>query len=104
MSNRTHHDHPEHDVGSDFDAHRYGVERFRAPRSDHQIRDELCERLRTAFDGAALEVAVAGGVVTLTGRVGAEETAHRVGELAEAVVGVTAVHNRIDVTPDDDRQ
>jgi osmotically-inducible protein OsmY len=101
MSSRISHDHPERDIGSDFDAHRYGAERFRATRSDSDIGHELRDRLRTGFDGA-IEVTVADGVVTLSGRVGARETLHCIEELAEAVLGVTAVHNRVVVILDED--
>jgi len=100
MPNPTEHDAPARDIGSEFDERRYGVARGRTPRSDAEIREELMERLQ-AFDGAPVEVVVAEGVVTLTGRVGIDETRRSIEELVGAVVGVTAVHNRLDVVPDE---
>lgn len=69
-------------------------------RSDERIREEICERLTMDHDVDAtdVEVAVNGGVVTLTGTVH-ERHAKRIAEdLSESVRGVKDVQNNLKVT------
>ena len=70
--------------------------RFRGPRgwvrSDARILDELCERIvRAGVDASELCVDVEGGEVSLVGDLGAREERRIVVDLAERILGVTAV-------------
>lgn len=61
-------------------------------RSDERILDELCERIvRAAVDASELSVAVEGGEVRLEGDLATREERRVVVDLAERVLGVTAV-------------
>jgi hypothetical protein len=69
-------------------------------RSDERIREDVCERLTMDHDVDAteIEVAVAGGVVTLTGSVHERQAKRVAEEISESVRGVTDVQNNITVS------
>ena len=71
-------------------------------RSDERIREDLCERLAMSgrVDVREVEVAVASGVVTLSGTVQDRQQKYRIEDMAEEVFGVKDVHNEIRVTRD----
>jgi hypothetical protein len=71
-------------------------------RSDERIREDLCDRLqhlasRGHLDPSDIEVTVRDGEVTLDGTVPQRDWKHRAEDLAEAVIGVKGVENRIRV-------
>lgn len=67
-------------------------------RPDARIRDDLCERLAQADDNVSdVTVEVDSGVVTLAGTVADRNVKIRIEEMAEDVLGVTGVHNNIQV-------
>ncbi len=68
-------------------------------RRDERIHDEIAERLTAEpwVDPSDVDVAVAGGRVTLTGTVPDRETKYRIEEIVERVSGVDDVENRVKV-------
>ena len=68
-------------------------------RSDERIREEVSERLTDddRIDASGIEVAVAGGEVTLTGTVESRRMKRHAEDLAESVRGVRDVHNQLRV-------
>jgi len=83
-----------------------GVKRaFRGPkgytRSDERIREDVCDRLgeQHDVDPSDIEVTVAGGEVTLAGTVRSRQEKFHVEAIADAVSGVTEVHNRLRLRP-----
>lgn len=68
-------------------------------RSDDRIHAELCDRLTEApdIDATDLEVEVRDGRVILSGGVPDRWMKHRAEDLADAVLGVTEVENRVRV-------
>lgn len=67
-------------------------------RSDARILDELCERIvRAGVDASELAVEVEGGEVSLEGDLGTREERRFVVDLAERILGVTAVYADIRV-------
>ncbi len=67
-------------------------------RADERILDELCERLvRAGVDASELAVEVEGGEVSLEGDLGTREERRFVVDLAERILGVTAVNADIRV-------
>lgn len=87
-------------VGDRFRAER-GPHEGRGPRgyrrSDDRIRDEVCEFLTEdgLIDASGVEVRVEDGEVTLEGRVESRAQKRRAEDLAEIVLGVVDVHNRL---------
>lgn len=70
-------------------------------RSDERIREEVCERLTHAqtLDVSDITVAVAGGVVTLTGTVDNRRMKYEVEDIVDDTYGVSDVINQIHVRP-----
>jgi hypothetical protein len=67
-------------------------------RSDERIREDICERLmHSPYDASNVEISVNRGEVTLTGTVRQRAEKWGIEDLAEAVLGVNDVHNRIRV-------
>jgi hypothetical protein len=68
-------------------------------RSDDRIHDDVCRRLADddIVDACGIEVAVARGLVTMTGAVPHRVMKFRAEEIAELVGGVNEVDNRIRV-------
>jgi osmotically-inducible protein OsmY len=68
-------------------------------RRDQSIRDELCESLtdNPDLDATDIDVAVEDGEVTLSGTVDDRDARWLAEDLAEAISGVRAVHNRLRV-------
>jgi osmotically-inducible protein OsmY len=68
-------------------------------RSDDRIREDVCERLTEAddVDATNLEVTVSAGTVTLSGNLDERWAKRRAEDIAESVVGVRDVDNRIRV-------
>lgn len=68
-------------------------------RSDERIREELCERLayQTRIDVSDVSVHVKDGHVELEGTVGERHMKHAIEDIADAVMGVHDVENRIRV-------
>ncbi|HLL00140.1 MAG TPA: BON domain-containing protein [Myxococcaceae bacterium] len=78
----------------------FGNERGKAPkgytRSDTRIREDVCERLMySPYDASEVEITVAQGEVTLSGVVHTRADKWGIEDIAEAVLGVREVHNRI---------
>jgi hypothetical protein len=73
-------------------------------RSDERILEEVCERLTAhpSIDATDIEVQVADGDVTLTGRVETRTVKHLTENMVETVSGVKEVHNQLRVTPPPD--
>jgi hypothetical protein len=71
-------------------------------RSDERIREDICERLTQHgdIDARDIEVKVAGREITLTGTVPDRPAKRMAEDLAEAVSGVTDVHNQLRVNQD----
>jgi hypothetical protein len=81
-----------------YDRPRYGE--MRGPkgwtRSDDRIRDEICERIvRCGIDAREVELEVNAGEVTLTGTVARRDLKRWIEDIADRVIGVREVHNRI---------
>jgi hypothetical protein len=74
--------------------------RFRPPRSDTRIREDVCDRLTDApfLDARDVEVTVNKGEVTRTGTVPTRQHARGGEDLIEHVIGVRAVHNDLRVS------
>lgn len=72
-------------------------------RTDERIRDDVNDRLSDdpMLDASDIEVAVAGGEVTLTGFVAARQDKRRAEDTAEAVSGVNNVQNNLRVKPNE---
>ena len=78
----------------------FGDERGKAPkgytRSDTRIREDVCERLMySPYDASEVEVTVSQSEVTLSGVVHTRADKWGIEDVAEAVLGVREVHNRI---------
>jgi hypothetical protein len=69
-------------------------------RSDDRIREDVCERLTDDphVDASAIDVAVEGGAVTLTGTVDSRPARQHAEDLASRVRGVNDVHSSLRVT------
>jgi len=69
--------------------------------SDDRISDQVRMRLATDPDvkGGADDVTVAGGVVTIKGRVDTEKGKQKATKLAKKIKGVTDVDNELTVGP-----
>jgi hypothetical protein len=69
-------------------------------RSDDRIREDVCERLMDDphLDASAIEVAVKGGAVTLTGAVDSRRDRQHAEDLAGRIRGVSGVHSSLRVT------
>jgi hypothetical protein len=87
-------------VGDRFRAER-GPHTGRGPRgyrrTDERIREEVCEFLTEdgLLDASSIEVLVEDGEVTLEGNVRSRAQKRRAEDLAEIVLGVHDVHNRL---------
>ena len=69
------------------------------PVGDDELRNAIADRLaRHGYDPQAIQVAVDGGEVTLTGAVGSRQEKRRAEDVAEAVGGVRDVHNRLRIS------
>jgi hypothetical protein len=70
-------------------------------RSDDRILEEICERLtdHPSIDASDIEVRVAEGDVTLTGRVESRTVKHLTENMVETVSGVKEVHNQLRIAP-----
>jgi hyperosmotically inducible periplasmic protein len=68
-------------------------------RGDESIREELCENLtdNPELDATDIDVTVEDGEVTLSGTVDDRDARWLAEDLAEAISGVRAVHNRLRV-------
>lgn len=83
----------------------YGRERPAGPknytRSDERVREEVCERLAHApgIDVSDVTVAVAAGVVTLTGSVDNRRIKYEIEDIVDDTYGVSDVVNQIHVRP-----
>jgi len=81
--------------------HRRGEHYGRGPRgwtrSDERIREEICERMARHghLDPSRLEVEVRGGEVTLEGEVPNRMQKRLAEHIADEVLGVVDVHNRL---------
>ena len=68
-------------------------------RSDERIREDVCERLmHSPYDASDVEVTVSRGEVTLLGTVRNRADKWGIEDVAEAILGIQAVHNQIRVT------
>ncbi len=68
-------------------------------RSEERIREDVCDRImqHRDVDASDVEVTVSGGEVTLAGTVGDRWSKRLIEDLAEDVLGVDDVHNRLTV-------
>ena len=68
-------------------------------RHDDRIRDDVCDRLSLSeeVDASQIDIDVQAGSVTLTGNVENRHMKQLAGDIAEAVPGVSGVHNRLHV-------
>lgn len=68
-------------------------------RSDERIEAEVCERLTRhgRIDASDVEVSVKDGEVTLAGTVGSRRMKRMAEDVAESVMGVVDVHNRLQI-------
>lgn len=75
-------------------------------RSDERVREDICERFTAHgyLDPSDVEVAVRGGEAMLTGTVRTRAEKRLAEDLAEAVPGVTEVHNHLRVQPREPRE
>jgi hypothetical protein len=82
---------------SERERRRTGPKGYR--RTDERIREDLCERLAHSgrLDVSDVEVAVEGGVVTLTGSVPERQQKYLLEDIAEEVFGVEDVRNEVRV-------
>ncbi|MCZ7567501.1 MAG: BON domain-containing protein [Ardenticatenaceae bacterium] len=66
-------------------------------QSDERIEEHVCERLTRhgGIDARDIEVSVDGGEVTLSGTVDSRRQKRIAGDVAESVMGVVDVHNRL---------
>src|SRR5262245_2303855 len=71
-------------------------------RSDERIKEDLCERLTQhgEIDASEIEVKVSNREITLTGAVPSRQAKRMAEDLAEAVSGITDVHNQLRVSQD----
>jgi hyperosmotically inducible protein len=71
-------------------------------RQDRRIYEDVCERLKEddRIDASDIEVNVAGGEVTLSGKVRSRNSKRRATFVIEDVLGVKDVHNSIRVVDD----
>jgi len=69
-------------------------------RSDERILEDVCERLtdHPSIDASDINVTVADGDVTLTGRIESRTVKHLAENMVETVSGVKEVHNQLRVT------
>jgi hypothetical protein len=72
-------------------------------RSDERILEDVCERLtdHPSIDASDINVTVADGDVTLTGRVESRTVKHLAENMVETVSGVKEVHNQLRIMPPD---
>lgn len=75
-------------------------------RSDERIREDLHEKLSDDpfLDPSEIEVSVTKGEVVLTGMVDSRMDKRRAEDIAERILGVRNVENRIRINPDPDSQ
>ena len=75
-------------------------------RSDERIREDVCDRLMSMpyIDVTQVEIHVKDGEVTLEGNVSSRDEKRYVEDIAEEVLGVKDVNNRIRVQRPEDRQ
>lgn len=84
--------------GTDFNRGRaFGKPPKGFTRSDERIREVVSERLAEHMDASDITVDVKNGEVTLSGQVDSRHTKYHAEELAEQVLGVKDVDNRIKV-------
>ncbi|MFO0832321.1 MAG: BON domain-containing protein [Phycisphaerales bacterium] len=70
-------------------------------RSDDRIKEDVCEAMMDAgIDGSELDIAVASGVVTLSGSVNDRRNRYHLEHLASTVSGVKDVENNVRVSQD----
>src|SRR6185295_6464250 len=71
-------------------------------RSDERLREEVYDRLiqQTEIDVGDIEVAVAEGVITLSGAVGSPWEQHRVEDLVDSIWGAKDIKNELRVRAD----
>src|SRR5262249_53650608 len=71
-------------------------------RTAERIRDDLCDRLteNPFIDASEIEVSVNGSDVVLEGVVDSETAYKQTQAIAEEVIGVTHVYNRLVIRPD----
>ena len=92
-----------HHLASDLDSPQSRSFRGRGPknykRSDERIYEDVCERLQDdpSVDAGAIEVAVHGGAVILSGRVEDILQKRRTEDVVEDVSGVKNVQNNVRV-------
>lgn len=74
-----------------------------AGRADARIREDVCDALtyRGDVDATDIEVTVHAGEVTLEGTVTDRRSKHVAEEIAEGVLGVKDVHNKLTIRKDD---
>ena len=95
--------------GSQFQSQFEGEHRGRGPkgyqRSDERIHEEVCECLTDDhfIDASDIEIAVQGGIVTLTGTVSSRHEKRHAEDLIENLSGVKDVHNSLRVGSDSAR-
>ena len=72
-------------------------------RSDDRIHDEICDRLtqHPLSDATHVEVAVAGGEVTLSGEIHDRRMKHMVEDVTDSVSGVKEIHNKLRIHRED---
>lgn len=72
--------------------------------SDERLRENVCERLThdPFVDATDIEVSVANGVLTLTGRVATRRMQYAVADLLAEIPGVGTVHNSVQVSGGDE--
>src|SRR6201999_203918 len=66
-------------------------------RSDERIREDVCDRLSfdDEVDASDITVTVSKGEITLEGSVADRHCKRRAEDIADGVLGVTEVHNRL---------
>jgi hypothetical protein len=66
-------------------------------RSDERIREDVCDRLSAhgRIDASEIEVTVEAGEVTLEGHVPSRPMKHQIENVADSVLGVKDIHNRL---------
>jgi hypothetical protein len=79
---------------------KHGPKNFQ--RLDHRIYEDVCERLTDddRIDASEIQVSVANGEVTLTGRVRSRQAKRRATDVVDNVFGVKDVHNSIRIQDD----
>jgi BON domain len=93
-----------------WDARKGGPYAGRGPkgyrRSDERIHEDVCDCLTQhgRIDASNMTITVWNGEVTITGSVQDRRVKRLAEEVAEAVAGVSQVHNQLRVVPRDDRR